>query len=359
MELGGDELRHLYWVEKRSAREIADLLNVSATTVLNWLKREEIPRRKPGRTKKVEMSRDELYDLYWNQRKSTVEISKILGVNRSTIFEHLKKNGIKLRKRLEAVLEGAPKRRIYERKSFSGDPLEREYLLGFSEDLSVGRASSWSISVSLSTTHPSMLNLFTECFEKYGHIWRYPVCDKGSYQWRIRTLLDNTFIFLIRPRDYNLEHLSHDEFLHRLAGLIDAEGSVLLTHNGKYTVRKIVIGMGNFQLLTQVNQKLAGMGFVSKLYKRKNNLCYLNGYPLRYTRDFWLLVISRKSDVLKLLRILPLKNENKIRKALFMLKTSHIVNFDEIELPLQRLKEEIACEVQESVKMAKATKPNR
>ena len=81
--------------------------------------------------------------------------------------------------------------------------------------------------------------------------------------------------------------------------------------------------------------------------------------PLRYTRDFWLFVIGKKNDVLGLLRILPLKNEDKIRKARLVFETSHILYFDEIEPSLQRLKEEIVCRVQESVEMAKAAKLNR
>ena len=255
MKPRAEVLHRLYWTEKKSAREIASLLNVSDSTVLDWLKREGIPRRRQGRTQKVEIDHERLHDLYWNQGKSTVEISKILGVHRVTVFGYLKKYGIKLRERLGAVSEAGPKKRVHVRRPFSNDPLEREYLLGLSEDLSVARVSTWSIEVGLSTTHPSMLELFAECFEKYGHVWKYPVYDKSSYQWRIRTLLDSTFEFLLKPnRNYDLQRLSDDEFLYRLAGLIDAEGTIQLTRSGKYAVRSIKIGMGNFSFLSQVSQ---------------------------------------------------------------------------------------------------------
>lgn len=272
-------------------------------------------------------------DLYWRKMKSTVEISKILKIHRATVFYHLKKFEKPLRDRIKVVSESARKRQKYPRPPFSGNSLEKQYLLGLSEDLSVERRSKWCIIASLTTSKESMMELFERIFSKYGRILKYKI--RNTPYWRIAVYLHQSFKFLLKSnRDYNIANLSRDELLYRVSGLIDAEGSLIITKNsGKYIVRHLVIGMENKNFLIRLARRLNKEFKINcKTYrmKKKGEISKIGKRIVRYNRELWILVINRKKDLKKFLPLIKLQNKEKDKKRRFILETINLTQWKEI-----------------------------
>jgi len=99
-----DQLYRWYHQEKKSTIEISKLIGVNPTSIASWLREANIPLRDQSESKfvaynkEIEKPTDEqLKGLYIEERKSTHEISEIIGVNPSTINEWLRKAGVPLR----------------------------------------------------------------------------------------------------------------------------------------------------------------------------------------------------------------------------------------------------------------------
>lgn len=91
------ELERLYLVEKKSAREIAPILECSVNIVYINLARYNIPRRTMREINNLnkpqlypEMNRENLTRWYLEQDKSTIQIAKEVGCARATVFKKLK-----------------------------------------------------------------------------------------------------------------------------------------------------------------------------------------------------------------------------------------------------------------------------
>ena len=124
-----------------------------------------------------------------------------------------------------------------------------------------------AVRIRVSTTHPAMANLFESLFSSYGHVTRCPRTAKlVGFEWTLECDLDGSFEFLLRkPSLEKLKRFSRDERLAFLAGLFDAEGSVLL-HNklGRYNPEIQYVNT-DARLLEFVREALSSLGFESKL----------------------------------------------------------------------------------------------
>jgi transposase len=107
-----EELYNLYWIQKLPIKEIAKKLNVCTATVKRWLKIYQIPLRgrlfsEQGKEKlsqiktKFKITKDELFKLYVIERKSSYEIATIFGVSEQTVLNWLKKYDIPRRNHSE------------------------------------------------------------------------------------------------------------------------------------------------------------------------------------------------------------------------------------------------------------------
>ena len=95
-------LYNLYWIQYLSYAEIARIYQVDATAVPYWLRKYDIPRRNLWETRRKgnspkEPTTKELQDLYCNQGFSTQEIGAIYDLSAQTIARRLKKYSIPLR----------------------------------------------------------------------------------------------------------------------------------------------------------------------------------------------------------------------------------------------------------------------
>jgi transposase len=107
-----EELYNLYWIQNLPIKEIAKKFNVCTATIKRWLKIYQIPLRgrlfsEQGKEKlrqiktKFKITKDELFKLYVIERKSSYEIATIFGVSEQTVLNWLKKYDIPRRNHSE------------------------------------------------------------------------------------------------------------------------------------------------------------------------------------------------------------------------------------------------------------------
>jgi len=356
MRAGGALLEDLYLKQNLSIGRIAELFGSSRSTVIYWMEKLGIRRRRAGRHSRIGVTKEELHDMYWRKNFSTSQISEILGIHRVSAFRLLRKNGIQLRDQ-KVVASEIARNRAYVRSSFTGDRLQKQYLLGLSEDLSVEERSKWTVAVSLSTANPAMLKLFKICLQKYGHVAKYPAFDaKNGYYWRTYVYLDRSFEFMVESkRGYSLESLSNSEFYSRLAGLIDAEGSVLIVKNHKHIGRSVVIANERIGLIDGICKKLIKLGYHPNkyAYKRKGEASFVGNSKTSYRRTLWVASLNRKKEVATLLEKVQLRNEHKILKARFLSESLGLIRWDSIRTKLGCLKSRLVSETSRSREIAR------
>jgi transposase len=105
-------LREQYLDERRSAREIADGLNLEESTVLNWLKRHNI-QTLSNSERQIESDaldrlkdRDWMYTEYITKERPSSEIGAEIGVSEGTVRNWLREHDIKIRSLSEALTDG-------------------------------------------------------------------------------------------------------------------------------------------------------------------------------------------------------------------------------------------------------------
>ena len=100
-----EELYELYIIQKLPVEEIAKKYNVTKNTVWRWIKIYRIPlrgkivydetRKKMSKAKiKFNISKEELFRLYVIERKSSYEIAKMFSISEQTVLNWLKKYNI-------------------------------------------------------------------------------------------------------------------------------------------------------------------------------------------------------------------------------------------------------------------------
>ena len=129
-----EDLERLYLVERLSAAEIAEVYGlkyknpkVAESTILYRLKRNGIPRRDRAElARKVTVTMED----EWMQRyQAGGSLKAIAGeiVDLVTVWNHLRARGVVLRDKVEAQIQAVTK---YQTRPFSGDKIEKAYLMG-------------------------------------------------------------------------------------------------------------------------------------------------------------------------------------------------------------------------------------
>ena len=98
------ELACLYWDERMTQSEIAKLYNCSDALVGNWMRNDGIPTRNTRAAQRaVTLDKETLYELYVEQKKSSVEIATLYdGLDDNRVLLLLKHNGIPRRPQWQA-----------------------------------------------------------------------------------------------------------------------------------------------------------------------------------------------------------------------------------------------------------------
>jgi len=321
-----EDLERLCLVEKLSAAKIARVYGlkyrnqkVAESTVLYHLRRNGIRRRDAAEhVRRVTAAMEE----EWVGRYQAGEsLKQIAGGESSpvTVYLHLRRRGVQLRDKVEAQIAAVTK---YERLPFSGDPIEKAYLMGLRYgDLHVVRHGR-AIRVRVSTTHPAMAELFDAMFSPYGHVLLYPRKAKLSgYEWSLECDLDSGFRFLLaKPSVHELEALPENTLIAFLAGLFDAEGSIILhDKRGRYNP-EVSFTNTDDSLLQFVSASMRAMGFDFKLrwLAQKNDRQGITGNGRRGILTLW-----KFRDVQRILRTLPLRHQEKVEKSKLVLRMTY------------------------------------
>jgi len=256
----------------------------------------------------LNLTRESLEELYINKRLSTWKIAEILGCARSTVYAKAISFKIPVRTRAESHI-------IYPRKDFSGDLIEKAYLIGFRiGDLRVRKfyKNSETIKLDCASTKAEQINLIKNLFFNYGRVWISKPNKHGAIQ--IECFLNTTFNFLLSKEPAKLILRSKKYFFAFLAGFTDAEGSIFISR--KQNQAAYALGNYNLPLLKAIKTYLNKHSIKTpKLgYSKRQGLLASHGY--RYNHDYWTLTISRKKDLIKLFDLLSpnLKHKNRIKQ---------------------------------------------
>lgn len=219
------ELKELYQRKKLTIKEIAKRYNCDVSTIRRKLRNLRI--LKPPSNRPLNLPKEKLRELYVIERLSIAKIAKKYKCSVYAVHKYLRKYKIKLRNLAESHI-------IYPKKKFSGNPIEKAYLIGFAlGDLEVKKRyeNSKTIQIDGGSTRIEQINLVKNLFKKYGRVW-IGKPDKVRKR-KVLVFLDlPSFSFLLNPMQemsWILKNNKH--FAAFLAGFVDAEGSFYVSDN--------------------------------------------------------------------------------------------------------------------------------
>jgi intein-encoded DNA endonuclease-like protein len=313
-----------WYLEGNSVRKIAKLIEekhgvkIGKTTVEYHLKRaiklrskKEVMVMKRG----TFLDEKEIVKLYTKFKLSLRQIAQRFKASPSGIKWILLKNNVKLRSKRDGEILRKGK---YRKPPFKGTLEEKAYLIGIVlGDLHVRmKNSQFTIEVNTTTTRKAMADLLTNIFGKYTDgVICYPDKEKG---FRFYAYLDKSFDFLLNAKE-NVEivkNFKRQEFLTFLSGFFDAEGSIVKRAFRKSLRYEVKIGNTNKQILEIIQQQLREMKINASIYRysRSGKYHYLKGRKIINKKEYYMLEIKRKNDVLTLLKILDIKHPEKVER---------------------------------------------
>lgn len=288
------------------------------------------------------ITKQELEKLYWQQKLTLPQIGKKFSVTYVTVIYWMKKFGIPTR--------GVRK---YETRPFDGSEFEKAYLMGLRlGDLNI-QLHRRQILARTSTSHPAMLELFNNIFQKYSHVHQFPMFNpkkKPHFDWQIYALLDESFKFLLEKVVPENAITNENRFYAFLAGYTDAEGCILITPNTDGLRFYFQVASEDSKTLSIIANKLkeAGYRFTLRIAVKKGE-----SYGRRYKKDYWALRIATKADVIKLLKRLELRHREKIKWKELVLKMCKVKKWSEVREEIAGFRKSIQDEVNKCVMEAK------
>jgi hypothetical protein len=157
------------------------------------------------------------------------------------------------------------------------------------------------------STHPTQLDLFTSLFAANGPICVCPTLSKvAGFEWTITAMVDTSFMFLALQKTSDpREVFGEESLLSYLAGLFDAEGSLWLVRDRKFSP---------YWSITNSDPRI--LDWVMFALKR------LEFHPWREPSNLHgvgRVCLWRRREVTELLRILPIRHPEKKAKARIIL----------------------------------------
>jgi hypothetical protein len=293
-------LKKLYYQKKLSTEVLGKLYRCSHATILNIMKLYKLKRRsRLGTRKPVIISKKILKEMYLKRKLSQEQIARKMKCSRCAIEKLMKKYNITPRSLSEAQIK-------YPKYNFSGNPIEKAYLIGFRlGDLRVDPAKL-QIQIGCSTSRPEQVKLIKTLFCKYTKaIVKQNRFIKGQLITDIKCLLNKSFKFLL-PKQDRVEPwiLKNKKFFFAfLAGYIDAEGYIFvrLPKKSKTPLAGLEIQSYDKGILYQIWQKLSQLGILCPrptINKRKG---YVSKNGVINRKDLWRFSVNRKKALFLLL----------------------------------------------------------
>jgi predicted DNA-binding protein YlxM (UPF0122 family) len=116
LDLPEEELRRMYWDEGMNQSQIAEVFLCSTALIIRRMKEYNIPRRTTSEIlTTIKISKDELYDLYWNHEMSTIDIADMFDCSQRSIARIMSEHDIPCRTLSEATIKiKIPKDELYD-----------------------------------------------------------------------------------------------------------------------------------------------------------------------------------------------------------------------------------------------------
>ncbi len=291
----------------------------------------------------VQIPREVLVDLYWNQRKTPRQIAHIYGLkNERTIRKKMERFGIKRRTLSEAMTK---KRKL----PFTGNSSEKAFLLGLRAGDFHAKWVKKCIRIQTSTTHPAQFDLLKRSLEKYGESRKYLYKNApNGPEWFIYVDLHHSFEFIVAKPDSISSWILNDDqlFFAFLAAYSDCEGNWHVTKSHERFVRVTFrLRTCDKQILEQIQNKLVQLGFHPILYLDRKSGTKAGAAYGAYNDNLYALIIGQKVEALRLInRVLPFsKHQEKLDKMQHILNHSDS-KFDRFTLGWSSIKDKIRKE---------------
>jgi len=307
IEIPKNKLEQLYEKKKLTTYEIADIYNCCQATAWKRLRQFNFKARFPWNA--VNLPKKKLEYFYIKRKLSTWAIEEKLRIPRSTIHRKLLEYKIKRRSRAESHI-------IYPRKNFSGNKLEKAYLIGFTMgDLRTRKIypNSETIHVDCGSTKEEQISLVSKLFKPYGRIWISKPNKQGAIQ--IECFLNQSFDFLLKKRILMDKWILKNKkyFSAFLAGFTDAEGCISISKQ-----KRAFYSLGNYniKLLNEIRNRLIGFEIkCPQIIQSRSHKGYISKEGYVNKNFYWSLVINRKFYLLKLFDLIYpyLKHAAKIK----------------------------------------------
>ena len=209
-----------------------------------------------------------LKKLYLDKKLNAYQIAKLYGCGHSTVYRRLQQCGIARRNISEAHIR-------YSKKSFSGNNVEKAYLIGFRlGDLWVHKLTdnkSQTIRVDCHSTKDEQIEVFKGLFERYSkvivtrHIAGSGVAGHNKDTWKARVYLDLSFNFLLPKQDVIESWMisNNKYFWAFVAGYSDAEGCFSIKKLNNYPGFHLQTYDKN--ILFEIHDKLKQFNIVASL----------------------------------------------------------------------------------------------
>jgi hypothetical protein len=332
-----EEIWEMYSRKNFSLKNVAKELKVSPGLIRKNMVLWGLKRRPTKKRSLIKPAKDELEKIYYDKSKPLEEVFKHFNVGPTTFFKWLQEYNI------------TPVRRFkYKKNIFSKNQKEKAYILGLVTGDIHARKHNRQISAELTSTHPAMINLFFNIFNRYGTPKKYLKYNKKieRREWRAYVLLDNSFKFMISDKlDINKEFFSF------LAGFFDCEGCICIYNNHNKIGLSWLVYNSDKELLEKIKQRLEKEGFSPKLNKNfEKGQDTTQGYKRGI--DLWALAIYSKKEVIKLMSNLPIKHREKIEKFKIV-ETLSNGNWESVSTKLDDFRDKLKLEVQEFIKPIK------
>ena len=328
-------------------REVLSLLAASKRVDLRWLSEE--------RRSKIRRVLDGLHN---GRKVSLLQISKEVGRSYFSIWGLCRSLGIQTRGVAEAQANSAVARSKHERRAFDGTVEDRAYMTGFKNgDLTAWQVSGTAVMVTSSTTHRAFADLFQQLFERYGHVYQYPMFEEGKgYKWKLGVRLNNSFRFLLKTSVEAAQEFAKDRsaFLSWLAGMIDSDGNIHTSASQGHPRVKLGIYNSNVSLLETIISESRRIQYSFDgpyLLKEKGTV---TPFGIIYTKDLWHIDIQQTHQALQLLLELPVRHLEKVQRKTLALQVAHRP-WNEIEVELLELKKRIREDVAKFRREAEAS----
>ncbi|MBU1120930.1 hypothetical protein KJ660_03570, partial [Candidatus Micrarchaeota archaeon] len=335
-----EQLYDLYWNKKLTLVEIGKEFGCTGENIIYWLKKFRIEKRPNQR--KIDIPKEVLERLYWKENLKTTEIAKRYGIKHGrTILKKMKKTGVPSKTLSEA-------RTIKMKKPFSGPLEEKAYFLGLRAGDFYAKKTHDCVRIQTTTTHLAQVALLKKSFENYGELGVYLSKNKKrDTEWFIYIDLHNSFNFLIEKPEEIPEEIMNDDnaFFNFLSAYMDCEGSWDVIKSHKNSVRFCFrMKTGDSKILGQFKKKLEDKNYNPRMYfyaKKGRRTLYGT-----YKKDIYDLTLYRKKEVISIIKkLLPLsKHSEKIRRMNFILINQNR-KWNEIEGGLNKLRKEIKMEL--------------